>query len=136
MKERVAAPGGDTDPVAVPLPVLREAGVLEIEVDGQPVVVWSVDGLRSALDTREIAEGRPVGATGASDPVLDGRRLSFTAADAGRFTDAETGSTWNVLGHAVDGPLAGSRLDPVEHVDTFWFVWAAFHPGTRIIDDP
>jgi hypothetical protein len=135
-KERVAALGGDVDPVAVPLPVLAAAGVLELDVAGRPVVVWSVDGLRSALDSPEITQGRTIGATGAFDPVLDGRRLSFTRAPDGRFTDAETGSTWNVLGHALDGPFAGARLDPVEHLDTFWFAWAAFHPDTRIADIP
>lgn len=135
-KERVAGLGGDTDPVAVPLPALVEAGVLELQVAGRPVVVWSVEGLRSALDTREITRGRTIGATGAFDPVLDGRRLSFTRTPSGEFTDAETGSTWNVLGQAVNGPLTGARLDPVEHVDTFWFAWAAFHPGTRITDIP
>jgi len=61
--------------------------------------------------------------------------LTFSPSRADRFTDAQTGSRWNVLGHAVDGPLAGARLDPVEHVDTFWFAWAAFHPDTRIIAD-
>jgi hypothetical protein len=135
-KERVAALGGDTDPVAVPMPVLVEAGVVELEVAGLPVVVWSVDGLRSALDAPQITEGRTIGATGAFDPVLDGRRLSFTRSDDGRFTDAETGSTWNVLGRALDGPLAGAQLKPVEHLDTFWFALAAFHPGTRIVGDP
>jgi hypothetical protein len=135
-KDRVTGLGGDTDPVAVPLPALVEAGVVELEVAGRPFVVWSVDGLRSALDTREITQGRTIGATGAFDPVLDGRRLSFARSPEGRFTDAETGSSWNVLGQAVDGPLVGARLDPVEHVDTFWFAWAAFHPGTRITDIP
>ncbi len=133
-KQRVAALGGETDPVVVPLPALMAAGVAEFEVDGRPVVVWSVAGLRSALDTDQIAEGRAVGATGAFDPVLDGRRLRFTRTGDDRFTDAETGSTWNVLGQAVGGPLAGARLDPVEHVDTFWFAWAAFHPDTRIVE--
>ncbi|MCY7340636.1 MAG: DUF3179 domain-containing protein [Pseudonocardia sp.] len=130
-KERVLAMGGDADPVAVPLAALTAAGVAEIEVAGRPVVVWAVDGLRSALDTGQIAEGRQVGATGAFDPVLDGRPLSFTR-DGDTFVDTPTGSTWNVLGEAVDGPLAGARLQPADHVDTFWFAWAAFHPDTRL----
>jgi len=133
-KERVAALGGDADPVVVPLGALTEAGVAEVEVSGRPVVVWSVAGLRSALDTSQIAEGRTIGATGAFDPVLDGRRLTFTRTSPDRFTDAETGSGWTLLGEAVDGPLAGARLDPVDHVDTFWFAWAAFHPDTRIAE--
>lgn len=41
---------------------------------------------------------------------------------------------WNICGLAVSGPLAGSQFDPVDHTDTFWFAWAAFHPDTRIAD--
>jgi hypothetical protein len=135
-KERVATLGGDADPVAVPLTTLTEAGVVELEVSGRPVIVWAVGGLRSALDTSRIAEGRTVGATGAFDPVLDGRRLAFRREGTDRFVDAETGSSWTILGEAVAGPLTGSRLTPVDHIDTFWFAWAAFHPTTRIAGQP
>jgi hypothetical protein len=38
------------------------------------------------------------------------------------------------LGNATAGPLAGSKLTPVAHVDTFWFAWAAFLPETRVAD--
>jgi hypothetical protein len=135
-KERVAALGGDADPVAVPLTALTEAGVLELDVSGRPVVVWAAAGLRSALDTTRLPDGRAIGATGAFDPVLDGRRLHFRRDGADRFVDTETGSTWDVLGAAVAGPLAGARLTPVDHLDTFWFAWAAFHPTSRIVATP
>lgn len=46
--------------------------------------------------------------------------------------DDETGSRWDIFGIALDGPLAGERLVAVEHVDTFWFAWAAYQPDTRI----
>jgi hypothetical protein len=49
-KERVAALGGDADPVAIPLTALTDAGAVELEVSGRPAVVWSVGGLRSALE--------------------------------------------------------------------------------------
>jgi Protein of unknown function (DUF3179) len=39
----------------------------------------------------------------------------------------------NVLGQAVDGPLAGAALEPVIYVDTVWFAWGAFQPDTRIV---
>jgi hypothetical protein len=131
--ERVAGLGASGDPVAVPLADLVETGVVELTVDGAPVVVWAVEGLRSPLDDRRVEEGRPVGATGAFDPVVDGQRLGFTR-QGEHFIDEATGSRWNVLGEAVDGPMAGKRLEPVEHLDTFWFAWAAFHPTTRIAD--
>lgn len=37
------------------------------------------------------------------------------------FTDIETGSIWNILGEAVDGPLAGEWLTKLVHGDHFWF---------------
>lgn len=100
---------------------------------GEDVVIWAVEGLRSALDTAQIPEGQAIAATGAFDPTVDGKRLSFTAADDKTFRDEETGSTWDVLGRAVAGPLEGSRLELAESVDTFWFSWAAFHPETRVV---
>ena len=93
----------------------------------------AVDGLRSALDAKEIPDGRRLVASGAFRPEAGGRDLTFTACGPDRFVDAETGSGWDVLGRAVDGPLAGARLEPVWHLDTFWFAWAAFHPATRLI---
>ncbi len=90
-------------------------------------------GLRSALDTEAIAGGRVLSTTGAFDPVVDGRALTFSPVGDEDFTDAQTGSTWTVLGHATAGPLAGTQLKPVSHLDTFWFAWAAFRPETRII---
>ncbi len=131
-KERVAGLGGDEDPVAVPLSDLVEAGVAEVVVGGRPVVLWATEGLRSPLDKAHVGRGRAVGATGAFDPVLDGEHLEFTRSEDGFFADTATGSRWNVLGKAVEGPLAGARLTPAEHLDTFWFAWAAFHPTTRL----
>jgi hypothetical protein len=132
-KERVLGLGGEQDPVAVALTALSQARVLELEVSGQTVVLWAVEGLRSALDTADITDGRQIAATGAFVPQADGRQLTFAAAGEETFRDEQTGSTWDVLGRAVDGPLAGTRLEPADHIDTFWFSWAAFHPQTRVV---
>ncbi|MEE9198741.1 MAG: DUF3179 domain-containing (seleno)protein, partial [Dehalococcoidia bacterium] len=43
-----------------------------------------------------------------------------------------TGTTWNILGQAVGGEMAGKTLEPVLHANHFWFAWAAFKPETRI----
>ena len=48
------------------------------------------------------------------------------------ITDTQTGSSWDVTGRAVEGPLAGTVLEPVVHGDHFWFAWAAFVPHTSI----
>ncbi len=130
--ERIAGLGGDQDPVAVPLSDLVGTGVAEVAVGGRPVVLWATEGLRSPLEDADVGRGRAVGGTGAFDPVLDGQHLEFTRTEDGVFADTATGSRWNVLGEAVEGPLAGARLEPAEHLDTFWFAWAAFHPTTRL----
>ena len=46
--------------------------------------------------------------------------------------DRQTGSRWNILGQAVEGPMAGERLSPMVHGDHFWFAWIAFNPGTEV----
>ncbi|HEY8111955.1 MAG TPA: DUF3179 domain-containing protein [Actinomycetes bacterium] len=129
---RVVGLGAGADAVAVALDRLAAARVMEVTVAGESVVLFARPGLASALDTADIARGREVAATGAFTPMVDGRRLSFQA-DGDRFVDAQTGTRWNVLGEATEGPLRGKQLKPERHVDTFWFAWAAFQPDTRLI---
>jgi hypothetical protein len=129
--ERVVALGRDTGPVAVRLDELADTGVIDLTVDGETITVWHLPGTGSALDASDTANGRDVGATGVFRREVDGRQLSFER-EGDVFVDDETGSRWNIFGTAVDGPLAGERLEAVEHVDTFWFAWAAYQPDTRI----
>lgn len=124
--------GGES--VAVPLERLVDQRVLTTTVGGSEMVVWAKPGMASALDRASIAEGADVGATGVYDPEVDGRRLTFRA-DGEHFVDEQTQSSWNLLGEAIDGPLEGTELEPVDHLDTFWFAWAAFQPDTKIISD-
>ena len=81
-----------------------------------------------------IDEGEDVGATGVFSAVVEGRTLTFDRGEAedGPITDTQTGSTWDITGRAIDGPLAGTALEPVGHGDHFWFAWAAFVPHTTI----
>jgi hypothetical protein len=131
-KERVVGIRRGSEAVAIRTTELFERRVAEVDLGG-PLVVWLQPGTASALDESSIEGGRDVGATGVFEPTVDGRRLTFEAGEKG-FRDLETGSTWDVLGNATDGRLAGSTLTPVEHVDTFWFAWGSFLPDTRIAD--
>ena len=117
--------------VAYPLPILSEKGVVNDTQGDQDLVVFHTDGTSSALGAGVIAEGEDVGATGVFDPNLDGRKLTFRK-DGQSITDEETGSTWNILGQAIAGPLSGEQLTPIVHGDHFWFSWAAFKPETII----
>lgn len=125
---------GDVD-VAYPSEVLAEAGVLHDRQGGQDLVLFHTGGTASALGARVIAEGKDVGATAVYNPILNGQTLTFSK-NGEAIVDAQTGSTWNILGQAIAGPLAGEQLTPIVHADHFWFSWAAFRPDTIIYQRP
>ena len=104
---------------------------VNLELAGEPVLVVWRSGATSALDRRQIAASRNVGAAAAFSRRVAGRTLAFRAA-GGRLTDQQTGSTWDQFGRATGGPLTGAQLTPATAMDSFWFDWAAFHPDTTI----
>ena len=131
-KQRIVGIRRGDDSAAVVLDSVAEAGVVVTEVGGDVLSVWHLPGTATALETGLIAEGRDIGAVGVYLPAADGQALTFSRSDD-VFVDAETNSTWNIQGLAVDGPLTGHQLEQVEHLDTFWFALAAFEPDTRVI---
>ena len=131
-KDRVLGIRDGEDAIAIELSELTDERVIEVDLAGEPVVAWLRPGLASPLEAGQVAQGSDIGATGAFRPVAqDGTSLTFAATDGG-FVDDQTSSIWNVLGEAVEGPLAGERLEGVEHVDTFWFAWSSYQPETAI----
>ena len=52
------------------------------------------------------------------------------------FTDVETGSLWDLSGLATDGPLAGSRLEPLPVKTSFWFALIAAEPEITVFYPP
>ena len=128
---RVLALEFQGDTVAYPYPVLEEHRVVNDTVGNTPVAILWLTGAASALDVGRIAEGRDVGSALAFSREVAGRVLTFQATGE-QFTDAETGSTWNHLGQAVAGSLAGTQLSPLVGNNYFWFSWAAFKPETRV----
>jgi hypothetical protein len=130
-KERVVAVFGGRETVVVPFSRLARETVVHTEVRGRQVVVFYKSGVVSPLDARTIADSRDIGTAAAFDRTVGGRRLSFVRRADG-FVDSETGSGWDIAGRAVEGELAGTRLQPVRHDQQFWFALAAFVPDARI----
>ncbi|MBI2156150.1 MAG: DUF3179 domain-containing protein [Candidatus Rokubacteria bacterium] len=130
-KERVVGVILGGAPRAYPWPLLETQRVVHDTLAGERLVVFYRPGALSALDDSRMDRSRAIGATAVWRPVVDGRALTFEAAADG-FRDRETGTAWNLLGHALRGPLAGRRLGAIQHLDAFWFAWAAFHPATTI----
>lgn len=112
---------------------IGEGSATNTTVGGQPVVIFWKAGQSSALDDGSIPGGRDVGSVAVFDPIVDGQSLTFEYLATG-FADAQTGSTWSIAGEAIDGPLAGTRLERIAHLDTFWFAWSTYQPGSDLVE--
>ena len=131
--ERVAGVNVGNARMAFPYSILEREMVVNYTLQGQDtdlVVFFEPETLSSFLD-EEVGGYRPVGSTGVFSPYVGSEKLLFELA-GGEIVDRQTGSRWNILGQAVEGPMAGERLSPILHGDHFWFAWMAFNPGTEV----
>jgi len=129
-KARVVTLDGET-PVAYPFDHLAKVRVAHDDVAGQPIVAFWAPGTATALGAARIASAEDIGAVGVFRPVVEGSELRFELR-GDDIVDGQTGSVWDVTGRAVEGPLAGARLEPMPHDNTLWFAWAAFRPQTEV----
>ena len=116
---------------AYPFPELTKDRVVHERVGGQDIVILYEPTTVSALDRGKVSISRAVGAATVFIPRIGDRELTLEYRD-GAFVDVQTESTWNILGHAVDGPLTGERLPPLFHHESLWFYWAATFESTTI----
>lgn len=121
----------DGQPVAYPFTLLAQDVVINHTVNDVPVVVFWKEGAASPLDAAEIDQSRETGMAALYYPEVDGQALTFTH-NEGTITDEQTGSTWNIYGEAVEGPLAGSKLTYIDCSPRLWFAWAGTHPDTIV----
>ena len=129
--ERVATVELNGETVAYPFTRLAGTPVVNDVVGGTPLVVFHRGGTVLALDGGVISASRDVGAATVFSRELDDNALRF-AVRGDEFVDDQTGSTWDILGRATAGPLAGKRLEAVVSANHFWFAWAVFKPETRV----
>ena len=130
-RARVLGLVGDDGALAVPFSELFFSGVVNVQIGRAPVAVFWQRGTSSPLSSADVAQGRDVGAAVAFSARSGNRTLTFRS-ERGVFTDEQTSSTWSITGEALSGPLAGSRLDVVPHVNSFWSCWSAFRPATAV----
>lgn len=114
-----------------PFSRIERRPVINDEVGGEPVAVFSRPGTLSVLDEAEIRGSREIASATAFSRRMEGRVLEFALRD-GKVRDLQTDSEWNLLGHAVAGPLKGRRLQPVSDGVHFAFAWLVFNPKTEI----
>ncbi|RMH20952.1 MAG: DUF3179 domain-containing protein [Gemmatimonadetes bacterium] len=118
IKERVLGIRvGDTGGKAYPFGELENLGPVSVVNDvvgGDAIVIFYEAANRKSAH----AFHRTVG----------GQTLTFEVVD-GQYRDVETGSTWDLAGRAVGGPMTGEQLDRVDTAYTvFWFAWRHFQP--------
>jgi hypothetical protein len=125
--ERVVAIDIEDVTIAYPFSRLTDEKVVNDEVAGRSIVIFWESGTVSAFGNN----GPDTGSTGVFSREVEGQTLTFVAKADG-FEDQETGTRWNLLGHAVTGPLEGTQLERVISGEHFWFSWAALKPGTEV----
>ena len=129
--DRVVGVTIDTQDVAYPFTLLEQHPVINDTVNGKELAIFYAGGTLSPFAGFGYSAARVVGSTAVYEPFVDGEMLTFVVEDQ-IIVDRQTGSKWNILGQAVDGPLQGSQLTPVVHGNHFWFAWAAFNPDTLV----
>ena len=110
---------------------LASLRVINDTLDEVPIaVMWGAAHTADALDDMSIPNGRPIGTGVAFVAVSPQGPITFVSAGEDLFEDRETNSTWNLLGQATEGPLAGTQLEFATHRNEFWFAWHAFFGAT------
>jgi hypothetical protein len=111
---------------------LRRMGVVEDRLGDTRYVIFFDPEMLSPLDAPRIIDSRSPGSAAVYLAELAGRRLRFRRRDA-RIVDRETGSTWDILGLATDGPLKGTRLTPAQQMIYFEFAHRNFFPRSQVV---
>jgi hypothetical protein len=104
--------------VAYSLPLLKERTVINDTLGSEPiVVVYDRAGYGAAAYRR----------------TLKGKVLKFTSDNGQLFAG---GSHWhNLTGQALDGPLQGERLEPINAIISFAVGWRRYHPEAKIVGE-
>ncbi|CAN5818568.1 DUF3179 domain-containing protein [soil metagenome] len=114
-----------------PFSAISSKGVINDTFNGKNIVNFYKSGTVSVLDEKEIKKSRNIGSATLFNAVLEGQKLTFRKKGE-HFTDKETGSTWDITGHSLAGPLKGKQLRVERHSNHLAFAWLAFYPDSEI----
>lgn len=117
-KERMLAMRYGMSGASIQRAAVKERGVINFEL-GVDFMVAVYD---QNLDTVRVY-----------NRTVKGNTLDFIYMD-GEFRDAQSGSLWAGAGLCIEGAYEGERLRPAAAFEVMWYAWAAFFPGSRIIE--
>jgi len=119
--EMVVSINLEKEQAVIPLQSINVLGVIQNEIAGLKLVT--------------ISHGRASAMVGTYHRHLlddETTELEFEMKD-GNVVDLQTGSIWRMDGLAIEGPLAGKRLEPLPTMLSKWHSLACFLPGVKII---
>ena len=114
-----------------PFSVLHDQAVINDQLNGTAVTVFSKADILSAVDATTIKHSQETRMAAGFSRELNGNTLSFKQ-DGDQIIDTKTASVWNIFGKAISGPLTGQTLTPVDSGIHFAFAWLAFYPDADI----
>jgi hypothetical protein len=98
-----------------------KTGVINDVVGATPIAVFFLAGTETMTAVSRVVAGRTL--------TLEARR---SVQGKVRFYDKETGTRWNVEGHAEAGRLAGQALPRIDSHMSQWYGWVSYFPQTSI----
>jgi hypothetical protein len=114
-----------------PFSVLHDQAVINDQLNGTAVTVFSKADILSAVDATTISHSQETRMAAGFNRELNGNTLTFKQ-DGDQIIDTKTASVWNIFGKAISGPLTGQTLTPVDSGIHFAFAWLAFYPDADI----
>ncbi len=108
-KERLVTVSIDGKTKAYPFRLLRRSTVTTGRIRKKRFVNFFDPSAVTTMGAEQIAESRKVGAVGVFSPELE------------------------LVWVAMEGPLAGRRLEPIEHGVFYAFAWLVFNPDTEVV---
>lgn len=105
---------------AYPVQAILAAKLIQDRVGKTPILLLVGPDGASIRTFESKAEGEDVDLTFAAGP------------HDGTMTDAETGTTWNFQGCAVEGKLSGRCLKEIDAHKDYWFDWMNHHPDSSV----
>ncbi len=124
-KQLVVGVEANGEPKAYPFETLRQRGVVNDRIGGEPVLVF----FDATTDTALVF-----------DRNVDGTELEFRVEGepAGIHTllvDEQTGSRWSAFtGRATAGELSGKTMQRIPSHLSFWFAWTDWNPQTALFE--
>ncbi len=125
-KLRVLGLIGQENTIVYPFDILADHQVVNHFFENEALLVVHDPESRMAMAYERVLE--------------DGTMLTFSKYEKASIApfalmDDQTGSTWNLMGEAIEGSLEGTQLNQrADGIVAFWFAWAAFHPDPLIYD--